>query len=219
MTDDVRKIRLLMQLRREGITDSQVLGAIERVPREQFVDANFRHQAYENMPLPIKQGQTISQPYVVAFMTEALRLFPRAKVLEIGTGSGYQAAVLAMLCRRIYTVERHRTLYRDATALFSRLGITNIIAHLGDGTRGWSAQAPFDRIIVTAAAFGEVPAALVEQLSTGGILIVPVGRSGADQMLVRVTRQADGSTTRENLLPVRFVPLLDGVPNEQRGEG
>ena len=219
MTDDVRKIRLLMQLRREGITDSQVLGAIERVPREQFVDANFRHQAYENMPLPIKQGQTISQPYVVAFMTEALRLFSRAKVLEIGTGSGYQAAVLAMLCRRIYTVERHRTLYRDATALFSRLGINNIIAHLGDGTRGWSAQAPFDRIIVTAAAFGEVPAALVEQLSTGGILIVPVGRSDADQMLVRVTRQADGSTTRENLLPVRFVPLLDGVPNEQRGEG
>ena len=197
MTDDVRKIRLLMQLRREGITDAQVLGAIERVPREQFVDANFRHQAYENMPLPIKQGQTISQPYVVAFMTEALRLFPRAKVLEIGTGSGYQAAVLAILCRRVY----------------------NIIAHLGDGIRGWPAQAPFDRIIVTAAAFGEVPAALVEQLSTGGILIVPVGRSGADQMLVRVTRQADGSTTRENLLPVRFVPLLDGVPNEQRGEG
>ncbi len=219
MTDDVRKIRLLMQLRREGITDSRVLGAIERVPREQFVDANFRHQAYENMPLPIKQGQTISQPYVVAFMTEALRLFPRAKVLEIGTGSGYQAAVLAMLCRRIYTVERHRTLYRDATALFSRLGINNIITHLGDGTRGWAAQAPFDRIIVTAAAFGEVPSALVDQLAPDGILIVPVGRSGADQMLVRVTRQADGSTTRENLLPVRFVPLLDGVPNEQRGEG
>ncbi len=218
MTDDVRKIRLLMQLRREGITDSQVLSAIEKVPREQFVDANFRHQAYENMPLPIKQGQTISQPYVVAFMTEALSLFPRAKVLEIGTGSGYQAAVLAMLCRRIYTIERHRTLYRDATALFSRLGYSNIIAHLGDGTRGWPAQAPFDRIIVTAAAFGEVPNALVEQLSPGGILIVPVGRSGADQMLIRVTRQADGSSTRENLLPVRFVPLCDGVPNEPRTE-
>ncbi|MDF1720775.1 MAG: protein-L-isoaspartate(D-aspartate) O-methyltransferase [Minwuia sp.] len=218
MTDDVRKIRLLMQLRREGITDSRVLSAIEKVPREQFVDANFRHQAYENMPLPIKQGQTISQPYVVAFMTEALRLVPRAKVLEIGTGSGYQAAVLAMLCRRIYTIERHRTLYRDATTLFSRLGFSNIIAHLGDGTRGWPEQAPFDRIIVTAAAFGEVPSALVDQLSPGGILIVPVGRSGADQMLIRVTRQADGSSTRENLLPVRFVPLLDGVPNEPRND-
>ncbi|MEC9347799.1 MAG: protein-L-isoaspartate(D-aspartate) O-methyltransferase [Pseudomonadota bacterium] len=214
MADIDRKIRLVMQLRREGIADARVLGAIERVPRERFVDQAFRHQAYENRPLPIKQGQTISQPYVVAYMTEALKLAERSKVLEIGTGSGYQAAVLSLLCRRVYTVERHRTLLLDAQKLFAELKYTNIVTLLGDGSRGWPAQAPFDRIIVTAAAFGDVPADLVAQLAPGGIMILPVGRSGSDQVLVRITRDAAGEVHREDLLPVRFVPLIEGIPRD-----
>lgn len=214
MADIDRKIRLVMQLRREGIADARVLGAIERVPRERFVDPAFRHQAYENRPLPIKQGQTISQPYVVAYMTEALKLAERSKVLEIGTGSGYQAAVLSLLCRRVYTVERHRTLLLDAQRLFAELKYTNIVTLLGDGSRGWPAQAPFDRIIVTAAAFGEVPPGLVEQLAPGGIMILPVGSTGADQVLVRISRDADGAVQRDDLLPVRFVPLIEGVPRD-----
>ena len=212
MTDAAQKIRLLMELRRQGLSDTRVLGAIERVPREQFVPASFQDQAYENIALPINQGQTISQPGVVAFMTEALQVGERMKVLEIGTGSGYQAAVLSKLCRRVYTVERYRSLLRAAEARFHALKIPNITSRVGDGNKGWPEQAPFDRIIVTAAAT-EVPAALLDQLAPGGILVVPVGEDPATQRIVRIRRTEDGFT-RETLMPVRFVPLLPGVPEE-----
>lgn len=214
MGDADRKIRLLMELRREGITDAAVLGAIEKVPRERFVDPALRHQAYDNVPLPIKQGQTISQPYVVAFMTEQLRLKPRMKVLEIGTGSGYQAAVLAQICKRVYTIERHRTLYLDARKVLEELGLHNVVTLHGDGMKGWPAQAPFDRILVTAAAFGEVPQTLVDQLAPGGMMLIPVGDSTTSQQIVRVTKDENGEVTRENILPVRFVPLVSGLPSD-----
>lgn len=209
MTEDARKIRLIMELRQSGISDTRVLSAIERVPREHFVLANFSDQAYENTALPIDQGQTISQPYVVAFMTQALELGERMKVLEIGTGSGYQAAILAKLCRRVYTIERFRSLLRAAEERFRSLGLHNIVTRLGDGHLGWPEQAPFERIIVTAAA-EEVPPALKEQLAPGGILVIPVGRSGWSQEILRIRRTEDGFDT-EHLLPVRFVPLIAGI--------
>jgi protein-L-isoaspartate(D-aspartate) O-methyltransferase len=201
-----------MELRRQGVTDTQVLAAIERVPREVFVPDTFKDQAYENIALPIKQGQTISQPYVVAYMTEALRLGRRMKVLEIGTGSGYQAAVLSRLCRRVYTVERYRSLLQEAEAVFAKLRITNITARAGDGMKGWPEQAPFERIIVTAAA-STVPNTLAEQLTEGGIMVLPLGSTSTEQEIVRVTRTERGFT-EETLLPVRFVPLLPGVADE-----
>jgi protein-L-isoaspartate(D-aspartate) O-methyltransferase len=209
VTEDARKIRLIMELRQSGISDTRVLSAIERVPREHFVLANFSDQAYENTALPIDQGQTISQPYVVAFMTQALELGERMKVLEIGTGSGYQAAILAKLCRRVYTIERFRSLLRAAEERFRSLGLHNIVTRLGDGHLGWPEQAPFERIIVTAAA-EEVPPALKEQLAPGGILVIPVGRSGWSQEILRIRRTEDGFDT-EHLLPVRFVPLIAGI--------
>ena len=212
MPDIDRKIRLLMQLRREGINDTAVLRAIETVPRERFVPEALRAQAYDNLPLPIKQGQTISQPYVVAFMTEMLELGEKMKVLEIGTGSGYQAAVLAQICRRIYTIERHRTLYLEARQAFEELGLHRIVTLHGDGMKGWPAQAPFDRIIVTAAAFGEAPPALIDQLAPGGLMLAPVGDSSTSQHIVRIRRSADGAISSENILPVRFVPLVSGLP-------
>lgn len=209
MTDEARKIRLIMELRQSGINDTDVLSALERVPREEFVLSNFSDQAYENTALPIEQGQTISQPYVVAFMTQALELGPRMRVLEIGTGSGYQAAVLARLCRRVYTVERYRSLLRQAEGRFRKLGLHNIVTKLGDGHLGWPEQAPFDRIIVTAAA-AAVPEALKEQLSVGGILLIPVGGVSAHQEVIRIRRSEEGFSS-EDLLPVRFVPLVEGV--------
>lgn len=210
MTQDARKIRLIMELRQQGISDTKVLSAIERVPREIFVSPSFVDQAYENTALPIEEGQTISQPYVVAFMTQALDVHPRQRVLEIGTGSGYQAAVLAKLCRRVFTVERYRSLLRRAEEKFKSARINNIVARLGDGALGWPELAPFDRIIVTAAA-PEVPSALKEQLSDkGGILIVPVGRDSQAQQIVRIVRNGEAFTSEE-LLPVRFVPLVAGV--------
>ena len=169
------QIGLIMQLRRRGIRDNAVLRAIERVPRELFVDEAFADHAYQDIALPIDCGQTISQPYVVAFMTERLELDDRHKVLEIGTGSGYQAAVLSYLCRRVYTVERWRELQKAAERRFARLGITNVTTIIGDGWLGWPPQAPFDRIIVTAAA-DEPPQALIEQLKIGGRMIIPSGR-------------------------------------------
>jgi protein-L-isoaspartate(D-aspartate) O-methyltransferase len=206
------KIELLMQLRRRGITDAKVLSAMERVPREMFVAAPFAEQAYEDSALPIECGQTISQPYVVAFMTAALNVGPRMKVLEIGTGSGYQAAVLAHLCRRVYTIERYRTLLREAEARFLALDLHNITSKSGDGSKGWPEQAPFDRIIVTAAA-EKMPLALIDQLKIDGSMIIPIGRSTEDQKLYRVRKTEDGFETEE-LLPVRFVPLVEGVPKE-----
>ncbi len=214
MTQDARKIRLIMELRQQGITDTEVLSAIERVAREIFVSPSFVDQAYENTALPIEEGQTISQPYVVAFMTQALDVKPRMRVLEIGTGSGYQAAVLARLCRRVFTIERYRSLLRRAEEKFKAARISNIVTRLGDGANGWPELAPFDRIIVTAAA-PEVPSALKEQLSeNGGVLIVPVGRDSQAQHIVRIVRQGDEFTTEE-LLPVRFVPLVAGVVRDK----
>ncbi len=216
MTQDARKIRLIMELRQQGIADTEVLSAIERVPREVFVSSSFVDQAYENTALPIEEGQTISQPYVVAFMTQALEVKPRMRVLEIGTGSGYQAAVLARLCRRVFTIERYRSLLRRAEEKFKAARINNIVTQLGDGANGWPDLAPFDRIIVTAAA-PEVPPALKEQLSDkGGVLVVPVGRDSQAQHIVRIVRNGD-DFTEESLLPVRFVPLVAGVVRNGAG--
>ena len=208
MSLEARKIRLIMQLRQGGVADTAVLSAIERIPREVFVPAPFHDQAYENLALPIGQGQSLSQPQVVARMTQSLAPGRRGKVLEVGTGSGYQAAVLSRLCRRVYTIERHRELLRSAEARFVQLRLHNITAKLGDGAKGWPEQAPFERILVTAAA-EQVPGALVDQLALGGILVLPVGRSGRDQDLVRLTRQADG-LREERIGGVRFVPLVSG---------
>lgn len=207
-----RKIRLIMELRRAGIADTEVLSAIERIPREAFTPQSFRHQAYENVAIPIGQGQTLSQPQVVALMTQALRANRRMKVLEIGTGSGYQAAVLSRICRRVYTIERFKDLLQVAEARFLQLRLHNITARHGDGWKGWREQAPFGRIIVTAAA-ASVPGALVDQLAEGGIMVLPVGQTSRDQALLRLTRTPDG-VREEHLSEVRFVPLVAGLPGE-----
>lgn len=208
MTLEANRIRLIMELRGQGITDAKVLGAIERVPREVFVPDTFRDQAYENTALPIGSGQTISQPAVVAFMTQELKIGPRMKVLEIGTGSGYQAVILAKLCRRLYTIERHRELLLEAEKKFRELRVNNITTKVGDGTKGWPEQAPFDRIIVTAAATREVPHALLEQLAPDGVMIAPMGDTARDQHLYRFSFDDEGNLKREKMWPVRFVPLI-----------
>ncbi len=205
-----------MELRRQGIADTRVLAAIERVPREHFVADQFLKHAYDNIALPITQGQTISQPFVVAYMTEALRVGDRMKVLEIGTGSGYQSMVLAKLCRRVYTVERYRSLLQTAERRFAELGVNNITAKLGDGNKGWAEQAPFDRILVTAAA-DRKPEMLLSQLSPeGGIMVAPVSVSAVEQDVVRYTRHGE-DVQEERLMPVRFVPLLPGIAREAVG--
>ncbi len=191
---------------RDGITDATVLDTLVSVPRELFVPDAFRDRAYENSPLPIGRHQTISQPTVVAMMTEALDLNDRAKVLEIGTGSGYQTVILAKLCRRVYTIERHKTLQDEAEARFNQLGLHNITLRSGDGSKGWPEQAPFSRIIVTAAAL-DVPATLLDQLDVGGIMVVPVGLDEQIQHLLRIRKTGDDIET-EDLGPVRFVPLI-----------
>ena len=205
---DERKVRLLLELKREGIDDNRVLSAIEAVPREDFVLPAFRDQAYDNIALQIEEAQTISQPYVVAFMTQALELGPKMKVLEVGTGSGYQAAVLSHLCKRVYTVERHRELLVEAKKRFERLGLGNVVTRLGDGAKGWPEQAPFERILVTAAA-KSVPEALKNQLAPGGILVIPVGATVFEQQILRLRRTESGFV-EEQLLQVRFVPLVEG---------
>jgi protein-L-isoaspartate(D-aspartate) O-methyltransferase len=207
-----KMLRLIMELRRCGIVDARVLGALERIPREMFVPATFADQAYENTALPIGHGQTVSQPLVVARMTEALEVGARHKVLEIGTGSGYQAAVLAKLCRRLFSIERHRELLREAEQRLAKLRIHNVTLRFGDGTKGWAEQAPFDRIIVTAAA-ETVPEALVEQLAEDGVMILPLGPHNGNQRLVRLTKSA-GGLKRDDLIDVRFVPLLPGQARE-----
>jgi protein-L-isoaspartate(D-aspartate) O-methyltransferase len=215
LNGDIRKIRLLMELRKQGVSDIAVLSAMERVPRELFVPEAFQDQAYENIALPIDAGQTISQPQIVAEMTAALDLGPRLKVLEIGTGSGYQAAVLAHLCRRLYTIERHRTLAREAEARFQALHLGNIVVQVGDGGEGWPAQAPFDRIIVTAQA-DMLPDVLLGQLREGGVMILPIAENGRGQQVVRLRRTARG-VERETLMDARFVPLLTGMPASAKG--
>jgi protein-L-isoaspartate(D-aspartate) O-methyltransferase len=208
-----RKIRLIMTLRRGGITDTNVMAAIERIPREDFVPDAFHDQAYEDKALPIGQGQTISQPQIVALMTQALELTSRHKILEVGTGSGYQAAVLSRLVRRVYTVERHAPLLREAEARFAALRISNITSIAGDGMKGWPAQAPFDRIIVTAAA-AALPEILLDQLAVEGIMVLPLGPERGDQELIKIRRDEGGLKT-EKLCDVRFVPLLPGLPQQR----
>ncbi len=201
------KVRLTMTLRGLGVVESDVLSAIEQVPREFFVPAALRDHAYENASLPIALEQTISQPYIVARMTAALQLTGRERVLEIGTGSGYQAAILSLLCRRVYSIERLRPLLVEAETQFRKLRITNITTKVGDGARGWPEGAPFDRIILTCAP-ATIPEALLNQLKTGGIMVAPEGRDRA-QALVTVRRTETGFE-KEELLPVKFVPLVEG---------
>jgi protein-L-isoaspartate(D-aspartate) O-methyltransferase len=212
VTDDHRKIELLMALRNQGVRDRRVLEAIETVPREIFIEKIFANRAYDDNALPISCGQTISQPFIVAFMTDRLKLEERHKVLEIGTGSGYQTAILSKLCRRVYTIERYRTLADEAGARFKTLKLLNITQMVGDGTKGWPGQAPFERILVTAAA-KEPPPALLEQLAVGGMMMIPLESAPGRQDLYRITR-ADEGFEREHMLPVRFVPLVEGVAKE-----
>lgn len=204
--------RLILALRSQGVTDTKVLNAIQSTPRELFVQDLFLDRAFEDTALPIDCGQTISQPYIVGLMTQALQVEPRHRVLEIGTGSGYQAAVLSPLCRFLYTVERYKPLLEVAEGRFRQLGFTNVFTRLGDGGEGWPEQAPFDRVIVTAAAPGE-PKTLLAQLKPNGILVAPVGK-GPVQTLVRYVGDGAGVFKRENLGDVRFVPLLPGIARD-----
>ena len=217
MTVEARKIRLIMKLRKSGITDTAVLAAIERIPRETFIPRMFHDQAYEDIALPIGLGQTISQPLVVAMMSQALRVNDRTKVLEIGTGSGYQAAILSKLCRRVYSIERHRPLLHRAQKVLDELKVRNITTICGDGMQGWTEQAPFDRIIVTAAATQEPPEALLDQMAVGGIMIIPMGYDKSSQHVYRITRYEDGFES-ERLMPVRFVPLLPNIATASESE-
>ncbi|AWB48123.1 protein-L-isoaspartate O-methyltransferase [Gemmobacter aquarius] len=207
-----RKMRFLYALRSRGVTDTRVLTAMEQTDRGLFVRGVFSDRAYEDMPLPIACGQTISQPSIVGLMTQALNVQPRDKVLEVGTGSGYQAAILSHLARRVYTVDRHRRLVREASEVFARLDLTNITAITSDGSFGLPDQAPFDRIIVTAAA-EDPPGPLLAQLKVGGIMVLPVGQSDTVQSLIKVTRLETGYHYDE-LRPVRFVPLVEGLGTE-----
>ncbi len=218
MSQDSRIIRLIMDLRNQGVTDTKVLSAIEVIPREAFVEEAFLDQAYANQALPINCGQTISQPLIVGLMSQALEIGDRHKVLEVGTGSGYQAAVLSKLARRVYTIERHADLLAQAEQRFAKLNLRNITSMPGDGYKGWPAQAPFDRILVTAAA-RVVPPELVAQLSDkGGIMVLPVGdTNGLNQEVIRVRKDAKRFHS-ERLFPVRFVPLVEGPP-EPEGPG
>ncbi|WP_299427466.1 protein-L-isoaspartate(D-aspartate) O-methyltransferase [uncultured Shimia sp.] len=207
-----RKMQFLFALRSRGVTDPAVLTAMEDVDRGLFVRGLFAERAYEDTPLPIACGQTISQPSVVGLMTQALEVTSRDKVLEVGTGSGYQAAILSHLSRRVYTVDRHKRLVQEARAIFDQLGIVNITSLISDGSFGLPDQAPFDKIIVTAAA-EDPPGPLLAQLKIGGIMVVPVGQSDAVQSLIRV-RKTENGLDYDELRSVRFVPLLEGVARE-----
>ena len=207
-----RKMQFLYALRSKGVTDKRVLQAMEEIDRRPFVRGLFSERAYEDMPLPIACGQTISQPSVVGLMTQALNISPRDKVLEIGTGSGYQAAILAKLARRVYTIDRHRRLVHEARAIFEELDLHTITALTADGSHGLPDQAPFDRIIITAAA-EDPPGPLLAQLKEGGIMVLPVGQSDAVQSLIRVHKTATGLEYDE-MRDVRFVPLLEGLGKE-----
>ena len=212
MTDrEQERSEFIRDLKLRGIHDEKVLDAFEAVPREEFVEIAHEPLAFSDQALPIACGQTISQPYMVAAMTEALEISPENKVLEIGTGSGYQAAILSKLAREVITVERHRDLADSARARLKRLGFNNVTVIHADGMEGAGAHAPFDRIIVTAAA-SEIPPRLPVNWREGGVLVAPVGAEGAIQTLVRVRKAADGSLQAEDLMQVRFVPLLPGIP-------
>lgn len=214
MTDEIdaiaeRKMQFLFALRSRGVTDSRVLSAMERIDRAHFVKGIFADKVYTDVPLPIASGQTISQPSIVGLMTQALDVSPRDKVLEVGTGSGYQAAILSLLARRVYTIDRFRRLVADARTVFEANDLSNITAVTGDGSFGYPEQAPFDRILVTAAA-EDPPGPLLAQLRVGGIMVLPVGQSDAVQTLIRATRTETGYEYEE-LRQVRFVPLIEGL--------
>ncbi len=210
---DIERMEFQLALRRHGISDQAVLGAMDEVPREYFVEADFVDAAYADRALPIACGQTISQPYVVAYMTEQLEVAPHHRVLEIGTGSGYQAAVLSRIAREVVSIERYRTLADAARDRLKTLGYTNVAVLTGDGFAGAPDRAPFDRIIVTAAA-ETVPDALIEQLAEGGTMVVPVGPRKGPQHILKLSKGAGGEINRETLIPVRFVPLLPGQARE-----
>ena len=210
--NDDRAGRLILGLRQQGVTGARVLAAMESIDRAVFVHEKFLDQAWEDQALPIDCAQTISQPYIVGLMTQALDVQPRPRVLEIGTGSGYQAAVLSRLARYVYSIERYRSLLTEAESRLKALKIDNVITQHGDGGLGWPQQAPFDRIMVTAASPGE-PTELLHQLKPGGVLVCPVGRTSV-QMLHRYVGQDDGSFRRESLSEVRFVPLVEGTAKE-----
>lgn len=207
--EKAERMAFILALRQHGIRDVAVLRAMELVPRPLFVDPQLRAHAYDDVSLPIPCGQTMSQPSLVASMTEALGVTAEHAVLEVGTGSGYQAAVLAHLAARVVTVDRYRTLVSEALARYEVLGLRNLTAYVGDGMQGMLSRAPFDRIMVTAAA-REIPAALLEQLKFGGVLLIPLGKGDEVQMLVRVVKEHSGNQVRE-LMPVRFLPLIPGA--------
>ncbi len=208
----VDRMEFLLTLRRRGIGNPAVLRAMDEVPRDQFVTGDLTDSAYADQALPIACGQTISQPYVVAYMTEQLALQPQHCVLEIGTGSGYQAAVLSRIAREVVSIERYRTLADTARRRLAALGYDNVEVLVGDGLAGAPARAPFDRIVVTAAA-DHIPQALVEQLAEGGVMVLPLGPHSGAQDIVRLTKTKDG-LKREDLIAVRFVPLLPGQARE-----
>ena len=207
-SNDEQKMQFILSIRSKGVVDNNVLKALEMVNREQFLKGLFAQRAYEDTPLPIECGQTISQPSIVGLMTQALRITDRDKILEIGTGSGYQTAILSKLARRIYSVERFKPLYEEARATFRKLQLNNITSVWGDGSQGVVEQQPFDRIIVTAAA-EDPPPTLLNQLKIGGIMVIPVGQSDEIQKLIRVER-TEKNFKYEDLCDVRFVPLLEG---------
>ncbi len=209
---DDERMEFLLGLRRRGIADQAVLRAMDEVPRAQFVDPDFAGRAYADQALPIACGQTISQPYVVAYMSEQLGVRPHHRVLEIGTGSGYQAAVLSRLAREVVSVERYRTLAEQARGRLQTLGYDNVDVVVGDGLAGVPGKAPFDRILITAAA-ERVPQTLVDQLADGGIMVLPLGPRDGSQHIVKLTKSQTG-LAREDLIAVRFVPLLPGQAKE-----
>jgi len=211
-------IQLLMELRRSGVGDTEILSAIETTPRENFVPEVFRDRAYDNVALPIDCGQAIGQPFLVAYMIAALELRPDLRVLEVGTGSGYQTAILAKLAKRVYTIERVQELSQRAQERLKKLLHFNVEYRVSDGSRGWPGQAPFDRIIVSASAAETVPQDLLNQLHVKGQMIIPIDRSGHGQVLVRVRRSAQGFQSTD-LLPVRFVPMLEGIAKSDRAPG
>ncbi len=210
--ENVDRMEFLLSLRRRGISDQAVLRAIDAVPREKFVLAEFADSAYADQAMPIACGQTISQPYVVAYMTEQLGVTREHRVLEVGTGSGYQAAILSQLAGQVFTVERYRTLAETARKALAELGYDNVTVIVGDGLKGVPEHAPYDRIIVTAAA-ESIPQALLDELAVGGVMVLPLGEHEGPQRLVKLTRGAEG-VTQEDLIWVRFVPLLPGQARE-----
>jgi protein-L-isoaspartate(D-aspartate) O-methyltransferase len=210
--ESVQRMEFMLTLRRRGISDQAVLRAMDEVPREHFVEARFADSAYADNAMPIACGQTISQPYVVAFMTEQLAVRGNHRVLEVGTGSGYQAAVLSRLAREVVTLERYRALANSARARLKTLGYDNVEVLFGDGLGGEPLRAPFDRIMVTAAA-ETVPPALMAQLAEDGIMVLPLGPHDGPQELVKLTKTKEG-VEQETLIPVRFVSLLSGQARE-----